>query len=338
MIWELAEAKRGDMVRVKLGKIYHYGIYVSEKEIVQFGLPPTALMRDEKTVSVCVTDVDGFLLGGFLEVGTPDKKEAKIRKNPDETVALARSRIGEKGYHVIHNNCEHFAYECAFGQKYCSQIEYLRAMWKSVPIMDVYAQKFPFETETDGIKNAERQREIDGCANEQVKAQKYYVWKLLEYALKRTFGLDIDKIDLKKDGNKWICKECYFSLSHSENVAAVAISRSPVGVDIEKLDGARFLLLPQEKLLTEEEQSRVNTMETREKGEYLNALWTVKEAAFKMENGNNFKPNQIESGNFLYKTQTVFVDGEPFLLTVVGDGAPAWKLYAKNGVTAEKSL
>jgi phosphopantetheinyl transferase len=144
--------------------------------------------------------------------------------------------------------------------------------------------------------------------------------------------LDIDKIEIKKDGNKWVCNECYFSLSHSENVAAVAISRTPVGVDIEKLDGARFLLLPQEKLLTESEQAQANIMRTDEKGEYVCSLWTVKEAAFKMENGKNFKPNQIESGSFSYKTQTVFVDGIPFLLTAVGESVSAWKLYKKDGV------
>ena len=338
MIWELSEAKRGDIVRVKLGEIYHYGIYVSDEEIIQFGLPPTALLRDDKSVAVCKTDVDGFLLGGFLEVGAPDKKERKTRKNPDETVALAQSRMGETGYHILYNNCEHFAYECAFGQKYCSQVERIRAAWKSMPIMDIYVRKFPFETETDGVKNAERQREIDGCTNEQVKAQKYYVWKLLEYALKRTFGLNIDKIELKKDGNKWTCKECYFSLSHSENVVAVAISRTPVGVDIEKLDGGRFLNLPQEKLLTEREQMLVNAMPTDEKGEYINALWTVKEAAFKKENGKNFKPNKIESERFLYKTKTVSVDGEPYVLTAVGDAVRAWKFYAFDGVIESEAL
>ena len=333
MRWTFSEAKRGDMVRVKLGEIYHYGIYVSDEEIVQFGLPPTSLFRNEKTVTVCSTDAETFLAGGFLEVGESEKTERKNRKTPDETVAAARARLGEKGYHILYNNCEHFAYECAFGQKYCSQVERIRAAWKSLPVMDVYVRKFPFETERESVSNALRKKEIDGCANEQVKAQKYYVWKLLEYALKRSFGLDIDKIELKKDGNKWTCKECCFSLTHSGNVAAVAISRMPVGVDIEKKDGARFLTLPAEKLLTATEQKRAESFENGEKGVYINTLWTVKEAAFKCENGKNFKPNKIESGNCNYQTQTVYADGDGYILTAVGSSVSAWKLYAFDGIT-----
>jgi len=67
MNWEIREAKYGDIVRVKAGDIYHYGIYVSEKEIVQFGLSPfsnTCAMRD---IAVCTSDVDKFLNGGFFE-------------------------------------------------------------------------------------------------------------------------------------------------------------------------------------------------------------------------------------------------------------------------------
>ncbi|MBQ4269913.1 MAG: lecithin retinol acyltransferase family protein [Clostridia bacterium] len=336
MIWTVSEAKRGDIVRVKLGAIYHYGIYVGDGEIVQFGLPPTSF-RDDRSVEVCATDVETFLAGGFMEVGEPEKQELKTRKTPEETVKAARARLGEKGYHILYNNCEHFAHECAFGQKYCSQVERIRAACKSLPVMDIYVRKFPFETETDGVSNNLRKREIDGCANEQVKAQKYYVWKLLEYALKRSFGLEIDKIELKKDGTKWTCKECCFSLSHSGNVAAVAISRTPVGVDIEKKDTARFLAFSPEKLMTEAEQNRAKTLEGAEKGSYINALWTVKEAAFKCENGRAFKPNQIESEAYQSQTKTVVLDGETYFLTAVGAAVSAWKLYAFDGISEAKN-
>ena len=30
---------------------------------------------------------------------------------------LARQRIGESGYNILHNNCEHFVNECVFGEK-----------------------------------------------------------------------------------------------------------------------------------------------------------------------------------------------------------------------------
>ena len=83
MNWVLKEAASGDMVRVKSGSIYHYGVFVSEDEIIQFGLAP-ALRPSVKPcdVEVCVSDVDGFLGGGFLEVAVLDRKESKKRRSP----------------------------------------------------------------------------------------------------------------------------------------------------------------------------------------------------------------------------------------------------------------
>ena len=40
MKWELVEPKLGDIIRVRLGDLYHFGIFVSEDEVIQFGLAP----------------------------------------------------------------------------------------------------------------------------------------------------------------------------------------------------------------------------------------------------------------------------------------------------------
>ena len=41
MKWQLTQPVAGDMIRVKLGSIYHYGVFVSEEEVIQFGLLDT---------------------------------------------------------------------------------------------------------------------------------------------------------------------------------------------------------------------------------------------------------------------------------------------------------
>ena len=43
MKWLLTEPRYGDMVRVKSGTVYHYGVYVSDDEVIQFGLAPAAI-------------------------------------------------------------------------------------------------------------------------------------------------------------------------------------------------------------------------------------------------------------------------------------------------------
>ena len=131
MKWEPVECKSGDMVRIRLGALYHYGIFVSEDEVIQFGLPPTAENRaGEGEVKVIATDIDTFACGHIVEVAVLDRKEKKKRLPPEKTAEIARARIGEGGYNIIHNNCEHLAYECVFGEKKSEQTDAIRAFWR----------------------------------------------------------------------------------------------------------------------------------------------------------------------------------------------------------------
>ena len=41
MKWSLISPTPGDMIRVKTGSLYHYGVYVSDDEVIQFGLAPS---------------------------------------------------------------------------------------------------------------------------------------------------------------------------------------------------------------------------------------------------------------------------------------------------------
>lgn len=131
MKWWPQEPKPGDMIRVTLGSIRHYGVFVSDKEIIQFGLPPVGNLLDRTDVRVVASDASVFCCGQIPEVGVPDRRESKKRFSPEETVRRARARLGEGGYNLIHNNCEHFAYECVFGLHFSAQEEEARARWRA---------------------------------------------------------------------------------------------------------------------------------------------------------------------------------------------------------------
>lgn len=127
MKWQVKEASFGDIVRVKLGSIYHYGIFENEDKVIQFGLPPVLTdLRKDEDVEVLVTDINTFSNGNFVEVSEFSLKEKLKRNSPKKTISIANSRIGEKGYNLIHNNCEHFVNECVFGIKYSSQTDGIR--------------------------------------------------------------------------------------------------------------------------------------------------------------------------------------------------------------------
>ena len=132
MKWWAGECAKGDMIRIQIGAIYHYGVFVSEEEVIQFGAPPTDLLtRDSSAVRVCAATIDEFACGHMVEVAQLDRGEKRRRFSPDKTVALARSRMGEGGYNLIHNNCEHFAYECVFGIKKSTQEEEMRQKFRA---------------------------------------------------------------------------------------------------------------------------------------------------------------------------------------------------------------
>ena len=132
MKWELTDCKYGDMIRVKCGSVFHYGIYVNDDEIIEFGYPPTLRDKDKENIVVNIIDIDAFSNGNFIEVGICDKKELKKKFDTNKIIENARSRIGEGGYDFISNNCEHFAYECYFGIRYSSQEEEAKNKWRSI--------------------------------------------------------------------------------------------------------------------------------------------------------------------------------------------------------------
>lgn len=128
MKWWPSECKTGDMIRVHLGSIDHYGIFVSEEEVIQFGLPPIPEnYMPEDQIKVLCTDIDTFSCGKIIEVAEFDKSERKKMFSRDKIVENARSKVGRDGYNIIHNNCEHFANECVFGISRSSQEESIRS-------------------------------------------------------------------------------------------------------------------------------------------------------------------------------------------------------------------
>lgn len=93
-----------------------------------------------------------------------------------------------------------------------------------------------------------RNKYLDSITDNKRKKQSFFVWKLLEYALKDN---GFSNLQFFEDNGKWKtdCKNLDFSLAHSENIVCVAISDSSVGVDVEKIsDKAKRVLLKKQNL------------------------------------------------------------------------------------------
>ena len=113
------------MIRTKVRFYHHYGIFVSEEEVIQFGLPDDP-MRAAEQIKVLTSDIHAFLQGGEIEVAVPGAAERRQMRSPEQIVEIARRRLGEGGYDILHNNCEHFVNDCVFGQPTSSFLQDVR--------------------------------------------------------------------------------------------------------------------------------------------------------------------------------------------------------------------
>ena len=329
MKWWPTSCAPGDMIRVKIGSIIHYGIYVSDDEVIQFGPPPRDHFLPPEEVRVCVTTIDEFAGGDIIETAQWTFAE-KLRKNaPRKTVAIARSRIGAGGYNLLHNNCEHFAYECATGESYCEQEAAVREQWKNRPLLNVYFMELPDTEDFDELFPKEREKELRRTTHPQAHKQRYWVWKLLEAGIRQTFGKEMKELSFRKQRNgKWTCDELYFSLTHSENWVAAAVSNRPVGIDMEPIGSAEGRPWEKlaEKILCADEQAFADPVRPQQ----LLALWTRKESAFKRSDAPRFLPAKI-SGTQAELT-TLLLEND-YLFSACAEKLGCIRLYQWDGTS-----
>ena len=188
-------------------------------------------------------------------------------------------------------------------------------------IADVYLAKIPSGIGQGVLLPIERQNEVLACKNERVKGQKYYAWKLLEHALRESFGYKIGDLEFCKGKNgKWTTPRCHFSISHSYNVVAVAVASGPIGVDVEKIapEKAEFL----QKTLTEQEREEFALIiEACDRAQYLFESWTKKESIFKKAGDGSFRPSKIAVDIGGLATKKLSIDGEEYVLSVAAENA-----------------
>ncbi len=118
------EPKKGDIIKVLISNnIYHYGIYLGDDQVIEYGSAKDFLNTKKEEVKVQISSMDSFLNGKNILVAKLGLLEKMKRNSVEKTIELAKARIGEAKYDPIENNCEHFVNECVFNKHYSSQAE-----------------------------------------------------------------------------------------------------------------------------------------------------------------------------------------------------------------------
>lgn len=203
--------------------------------------------------------------------------------------------------------------------------------WESsLPVVDVYVASIPKEGRMGTLGCAERERELARVSDEKTRLEKYYVWRLLEYALAHSFGLHAPSLSfVKTDTGKWIVADCAFSLSHCDGAVAVAVSRTAVGVDIE--DAARPLSSARlaDKICNEREAAHLEQTSPEARDGLLLEMWTAKESLFKKTGKAAFVPHDYDTLAGGLRTQRVTLGERTYVLSVATDTPEAVRIYAE---------
>jgi len=167
----------------------------------------------------------------------------------------------------------------------------------------VVIKKFPFDTQEKRIFPIEREKEINECKSEKAKNEKYYVWMLLEESLKEYYGINIKDVDFKKNENgKWTSDLFHFSLSHSGELVALAISiNQNIGVDIQERKDVAIAKMIKNK----------NDYNTDN-----DVLFSIKEAIYKSQDNGNFVPKDIETRNESFYVFDILSNKTDYTLSV----------------------
>ena len=316
------------MIRVSVGALYHFGIYVSDDEVIQFGhAPDQRAMIPDSEVEVLSSDIDTFLGGGFVEVCEFDRKEKKKNRKPKDVIAYARERLGTRGYSFLFNNCEHFANECISGNRVSEQARGAVELFRRLPQLDVYIAEIPAGELGEPVASPERNMEIAKITNEKVKKEKYYAWRLLEIAAKRSFKIESSELcATKSECGKWRSDKLEFSISHCDGVVAVAVSTVPVGVDIEPENGRSSDRLAS-RTMSESELSEYNALPEEERGAYFIRKWTAKEAIFKSRAETAFVPSSIDTKRTPYRQGEIEISGKKYIYSIAASFTERTRIF-----------
>ena len=192
------------------------------------------------------------------------------------------------------------------------------------PIIDVYTAVIPKDIKIKEVYPKQRDMEISGVTSKEVKEQKYCAWKLLEYALFKTFGTEITNLEFSKtEYGKWVCNGHYFSISHSHGVVAVALSTKPVGIDVEKFEPPKNDIA--KHIFTDSELEEYFL--AKDKWQHVITAWSKKESVYKKQGVGNFNPKNISLCENNIETSNISFKGQEYVLSVCADDLKNIRYY-----------
>ena len=104
---------KGDHIYFYVFGYYHHGIDCGDGTVIHYN----GNINNKDNAKIVRTSYSEFSNGK-----TVSTKKYNSCYSPDLVVEKAKSRLGEQKYHLLNNNCEHFASWCKTGERYSHQV------------------------------------------------------------------------------------------------------------------------------------------------------------------------------------------------------------------------
>lgn len=194
--------------------------------------------------------------------------------------------------------------------------------------ISVFVRKLPWDT-SKRVASIERQSYIDSCSNDRVRNQRLFVWKLLEEAIEQSLGMDPHNIVFHSDDGRWWCEEFCFSLSHTGDIVAVALSDTPVGIDIEYRNNDKFDRISVDRICIDSELID---------GVDIPSLWTAKEALFKKSYRKIFRPREINTTQQFNACYDLSIGDQKLIMCVASDNKAQVEIVLNDDIVSNGYL
>jgi hypothetical protein len=115
---------RGDHLFVYCFGYSHHGIDLGNGNVIHFDAGPWRKLVSHATdvpPTIRETTLNKFARGRDLQV-----RLYHVFDDPEAVVKRAQSRLGQEGYELFNNNCEHFAVWCKTGNSESTQVEAIK--------------------------------------------------------------------------------------------------------------------------------------------------------------------------------------------------------------------
>lgn len=160
------DLEKGDVIGVNRGLYDHYGIYVGNKKVIHYTSKNSDTSSDnvimETSLKKFLRGSDNFFVLNFEYLNEDNRSNLLEAFNFDilpshlnglfslvklweknnytlydgeETVMRAKSRLGERNYSLMTNNCEHFVFWCKTGVSKSKQLDKFLKNIPRVPLL-----------------------------------------------------------------------------------------------------------------------------------------------------------------------------------------------------------